>query len=122
MKLAVASCFAYHANGLLSTLTLFLYFKAVQPSASQRDLELIYGIRKYNATVNLSQECRRFPLWLKNLQDDCTEHSQWKPRRPWWWLHDSKETRETWILGKKQEAIKECMKSEFLEFMKSWPE
>jgi hypothetical protein len=99
-----------------------LYFKAAQPSASQNDLELIYGIRKYNATVNLSQECRRFPLWLGSLRDDCTEHSQWKPRRPWWWLEDSKETMEAWILGKNQDAIQECMKSEFLEFMKSWPE
>jgi hypothetical protein len=29
---------------------------------------------------------------------------------------------EAWILGKNQDAIQECMKSEFLEFMKSWPE
>jgi hypothetical protein len=89
---------------------------------SRTDLELFYGRRNNSATVNLGQECRRFPLWLGNMRDECTEHAQWKPQRPWWWLDDSKNTVEALILGGNKNAMAECMEKEFLEFMKSWPE
>ncbi len=89
---------------------------------SRTDLELFYGRRNNSATVNLGQECRRFPLWLGNMRHECTEHAQWKPQRPWWWLDDSKETVEALILGGNKNAMAECMEKEFLEFMKSWPE
>jgi hypothetical protein len=80
------------------------------------DKELLHGTRTVKDWY-INDACRRFPLWLGKLRAACTKHTGWAPQRPWWWLDEAHET-----LGSKKEQMEQCMETDFLEYMKTWPE
>lgn len=90
-------------------------------SISTHDMDLLYG-RESSSTSDLDQICRRFPLWLGDMRQKCSAHTQWNPQRPSWWMDENEKTINDAILGNTMKAMEICLENDFLEYMKSWPE
>ena len=99
-----------------TTTTLPVHETTPAPKPKATDKELLHGTRTVKDWY-INDACRRFPLWLGKLRAACTKHTGWAPQRPWWWLDEAHET-----LGSNKEQMEQCMETDFLEYMKTWPE